>query len=200
MKLYYVPGTCALATHIALQESGLKYDAIKINPKTKLTPDGTNYLTINPKGYVPALDIDSGKILTEGAVLLQFISDQKPDKVYLPKAGTFDRYQALEWLNFIATEIHKGFNPMWHDISDEAKAVFKDRLFKRFDYLENHFDKNNYVLGKEYSACDMYLFTVMRWTQNLKIDMAKWPKIMGFMEKVQNRPAVQTALKDEGLL
>lgn len=199
MKLYYVPGTCALAPHIALQESGLKYEAIKVDPKTKQTASGVDYNTINPKSSVPALDIGEGKILTECAVLLQFIAEQKQEKVSLPKYGTYDRYKANEWLNYIATELHKSFTPFYAPIPDAAKDILKERLFKRFDFMEKHLEKNMYILGKEYSPCDIYFFTVMRWTKNMKIDLSKWPHLMGLMERVQNRPAVAATLKAEGL-
>jgi glutathione S-transferase len=200
MKLFYVPGTCALAPHIALQESGLKYEAIRIDPQTKKTASGADYMSINPKGYVPAIQTKDDQVLTESAVLLQFIADQKPEKNLIPKFGTFERYKAMEWLNFIATELHKGFGPLWANPPDEIRKPVMDKIGKRLDVVEKHLLKTNFLLGKEVTVCDMYLFTVLTWTPRLKVDLSKWPRLMGFTEIMKSRSAVVAVMKAEGLI
>jgi len=172
----------------------------KLIVKQKKTADGKDYLAINPKGYVPALQLKNDQVLTETAILLQYIADQKPEKSLLPKFGTFERYRAMEWLNFIATELHKGFGPLWANPPDEVRKPVMERISKRLDILEQHLNKNNFLLGKEYSVCDMYLFTILSWTPRLKIDLSKWPRLMGFSETVKSRSAVIAVLKAEGLI
>ena len=200
MKLFYSSGSCSMSPHIALLESGLKFELEKVDLATKKTPTG-DFNKVNPKGYVPALLLDNGQLLTEGAVIVQYIADQKPEMNLLPKTGTFERYRAQEWLNFVATEVHKGFSPLFQkDIPEVMGKTVRDKLTKRFDFLAEHFTKNNFLMGTQYSVADGYLFTVMSWSEYLKFDLTKWPVLLGFMERVKNRPATQTAMKTEGLL
>ncbi len=200
MKLFYAPGSCALSPHIALLEAGLKFDLEKVDLATKNTASG-DFKKINPKGYVPALVLDNGEVLTEGAVIVQYIADQKPEAKLLPKAGTFDRYRAQEWLNFISTEIHKGFSPLFaKDIPEPSSKLVRDRLTRHFDFLAQHFTKHHFLMGNQYTVADGYLFTVMNWSEHLKFDLTKWPSLLGFLERVKNRPATNTALKEQGLI
>ncbi len=198
MKLFYSPGACSLAPHIALKETGLTFDLEPVNMKTKHFRGG-DYNTVNPKGYVPAIEFN-GQVLTEGAVILQYIADQKPDLKLIPKPGTMDRYRCQEWLNFISTEVHKGFSPLWNPkASEETKAMTTEKLGTRFNYLNEHLTKNKFLMGTQYTVADTYLFTVLNWAPMLKLDMAPWPKLLGYYETVKNRPATQEAFKAEGL-
>lgn len=200
MKLYFGKGACSLAPHILLNEAGFKYETAQVDLATK-TVDGKDYKQVNPKGYVPALQLDNGEILTEAAVILQYIADQKGDGSLFPKPGGMERYHAMEWLHFVSTELHKGlgtfFNPK---VNEEYRASVIDRLNLRFEYIANHLKKNNFVLGDKFSLIDAYLFTVLRWTGFLKVDITKWPELLGFMERVKARPSVQAALKAEHLM
>lgn len=200
MKLYYSPGSCALAVHIALKEAGLQVERESVDLRTKKTQAGEDYLKVNPKGYVPALQLDDGKMLTEAAALLQYIADKAPEKNLLPAWGTPDRYQAIENLNFVATEIHKSLGAMFNPaFPEEARKITKERLNLRFKFLEEKLQKQNFLLGDKYSLADAYLFTVLRWTEPLGVDLSGFPKIMGFSERVKQRPQVQEAMKEEGL-
>lgn len=200
MKLYFSPGTCALAVHIALNEASLKVDKESVDLKTKKTQTGQDYLKVNPKGYVPALQLDDGKMLTEAAALLQYIADRVPEKNLLPAWGTPDRYQAIENLNFVATEIHKSLGLMFNPaFPEDARKITKERLNLRLKYLEERLTKLNFLMGDQYCLADAYLFTVLRWTTPLGVDLSGFPKILGFSERVKQRPAVQAALKEEGL-
>lgn len=200
MKLFYSPGACSLAPHIVLNELGLKYELAKVNLGTKKT-DGSDYREINPKAYVPAITMKDDELLTEASVILQYLADQAPDKKLIPKAGTTERYRCMEWLNFIATEMHKGFGPLWHrDYPEAAKKIVTDKLHERFGFLNGVFAKQNFLLGEQYSVADAYLFTVLNWAPLVKIDLTPYPKLMGFVERVKTRPATNAALKEEGLL
>ena len=200
MKLFYSTGACSMAPHIALLETGLKFDLEKVDLATKQTASG-DYMKINPKGSVPALVLDNGEVLTECAVILQYIADLKPDSKLIAKSGTFERYRNQEWLNFVSTDIHKGFGPLFaKDIPEVTDKAVRARLTKRFDFLSQHLTKNNFLMGAQYTVADAYLFTIISWADHLKFDLAKWPSIMGFLERVKNRPATHAALKAEGLL
>jgi len=200
MKLFFAPGACSMATHIVLNELGFKYEPVQVQAKTKQYGNGQDFWKINPKGYVPALQLENGQVLTEGTAILQYLADQKPEAGLLPKNGSFDRVRAQEWLNFVATEIHKGFSPLWNDRTpEEAKTMFKENLGKRFSFLAGHFKTNAFLLGQQYSVADAYLFTVLNWANFLKIDLSPWPELLGFLERVSQRPAVQATLKAEGL-
>jgi len=201
MKLYYMPGACSLSPHIALREAGIAFDLVKVDGKTKKTETGADFNAINPKSYVPALELDTGKVLTEGAAILQFIADKKPDAKLAPASGTDERLGLQEWLNFIASEIHKGTGPLFNAQLPEAwKTVVLDRLAGRYDYLAKHLAANKYVLGDRFSVADAYLFTVINWANFTGIDLGKWPALKEYHARIAARPAVQAALKAEGLL
>lgn len=199
MKLYYYPGACSLAPHIVLREAKYKFDLDRVDLAAKRTEGGEDYLAVNPKGYVPALRLDDGTVLTEVAVIIQYLADQKPRRGLAPKPRTPERYRLLEWLNFTASEIHKGigdfFNPKMTPEWREAKL---ERLGKRFDYLEKTLGSQQYLMG-EFSIADAYLFTMLNWTNLHKIDMSNWPNLKAFMARIAERPAVKKAMKAEGL-
>lgn len=201
MKLYYVPGACSLAPHIALREAGLQFDIDKVDPATKKTAAGEDYMQVNPKGYVPTLKTGDGNVLTEAGMLVQFIADQKPESGLAPKHGTMERYRMMEWINFIAMEVHKGFGPLWNPQAPaETKEAAKVALAKRFETLEIHFTTKPFLMGDTFSVADGYLFTVVNWANFVKMDLSKWPKLGEFMGRVASRPKVQEALKAEGLI
>ena len=199
MKLYYSPGACSLAPHIVLREAGLKFDLEKVDLAAKKTESGEDYYAVNPKGYVPAVKLDDGTVLTEVGVILQHIADARPRRGLAPKPKTPERYKLMEWLNFTATEIHKGisdfFNPA---MTPEWRQAKLDRLGKRFDYLEKALGANQYLMG-EFSVADAYLFTVLRWTDRHQIDLARWPNIQAFRARIAERNTVKKAMKTEGL-
>lgn len=199
MKLYFAPGACSLAPHIALCETGLSFDIDKVDFATKKTASGTDFASINPKGSVPALQLDDGQVMTEAAVLLQYIADQKAGANLLPAAGSLPRYRTQEWLNYLATEVHKLFGAMFGPLPDNAKAAIKEQQIPaRLDYLNKALEKNDTLTGT-YSVADIYLFTILGWTGFLQMDLSKWPALVKFRERVGARPAVQAALKAEGL-
>jgi glutathione S-transferase len=200
MKLYYTPGACSLAPHIALREAGIPFDLDKVDLATKKTASGEDFMKANPKGYVPALRTKEGQVLTETAVLLQYLADQKPEAKLAPKFGTMERYQMMEWLNFIATELHKGFGPLWNpNAPAETKEGAKAALGKRFDTLDAHFATKSYLMGDQFTVADGYLFTVMNWANFHKLDLSKWSNLGKYLGRVASRPKVQEALKAEGL-
>lgn len=200
MKLYYSPGACSLAPHIVLRELGLPFSAVKVNTKTKKTEDGGDYLQINGKGYVPTLELDDGERLTEVAVLLQYLADRAPAAGLAPAQGTMERYRLQEWLNFVATEIHKGFGPLWQpDSTDDEKDRTRARLGLRLDWLNRQLGGREYLTGR-FSIADAYLFTVLNWGQWTGLDLAKWPALKDYAARVAARPKVQEAMKAEGLV
>lgn len=197
MKLYYSPGACALAAQITLREAGLKFDLVKVDLAKKVTAEG-DFKLVNPKGYVPALKTDKGDVYTEGAVILQRIADMVPEKKLLPKWGSEDRYRAMEWLHFVATELHKGFSPLFSKVvSGEAREFLTGRLHMRLEFLNSHLEKNKFVLGAEFSAVDAYVFNIVRWAQPLKLDLTKYTAILGLMERVSTRPTAVASLEAE---
>lgn len=209
MKLYFSPGACSMASHIALAETGLPYTVEKVDLRGKRTASGADFSQINPKGgYVPVLQLTSGETLTEGMAILQYIADQKPDSGLAPKAGTLDRYRLEEWLTYAATELHKNFSPLWSTASlvsdpkaqEELKAKTTQRLHSRFEWLNKTLAGKNFAMGNTFTIADCYLFTVLAWTKILKIDMSAYTNILGFMERVSSRPSTQKAMKEEGLL
>lgn len=201
MKLYYSPGACSLSPHIVLRELGMQVELVKVDTKTKKTAAGGDFLAVNPKGYVPALELDGGQKLTEGSMIVQYLADQKPNDRLAPAPGTADRYKLMEWLNFISTEIHKGTAPLFNQqLPDGWKTVVLDKLGQRYDYLSKHLEKNNYVMGNAFSVADAYLFTVLNWANFTGIDLGKWPALKAYQARIAARPAVQEALKAEGLL
>jgi glutathione S-transferase len=201
MKLYYAPGVCSLSPHIALEEAGLKHSLAKTDIRAKTTEGGGDYKTVNPLGYVPALELDDGTLLTEGPAIVQYIADKAPDKKLAPANGTVDRYRLQSWLNFVSSELHKGFSPLFNpQLADDVKQVFKDRLATRFAHLDKHFAKSTYLMGDTFTVADGYCFTVLRWTVPMKIDLAPYPNLQAYMKRVEGRPAVQKAMKAEGLI
>ena len=199
MKLYYSPGACSLAPHIALNEAGLAHDAVKVDLRTHKLADGTDYTTINPKGYVPLLETDDSTRLSEVAVLLQYIADRKPGTL-APAFGSMERYRLMEWLNFIATEIHKQFGPLWDPSTPDAtKERQRATLAKRFDYVARTLSVQPYLTGETFSIADAYLFTVVNWSGMLDVDLSPWPALQQFQARVAARPKVHATLVAEGL-
>ena len=200
MKLYYSAGACSLSPHIALEEAGLKYEAISAPTKTKLLPDGSDYRKINPLGYVPYLVLGDGTGLREGPAIVQYIADQAPAKKLAPANGTLARYQLQSWLNFIGTEVHKTFSPLFNPATpDDVKQATKDRLLSRLTWVDGELAGKKYLMGEDFSVADGYLFTVLSWMKFVGIDLAQWPNLTAFQARVAARPAVQAALKAEGL-
>lgn len=201
MKLYYAPGACSQSPHIVLRESGLKFDLEKVDLKTKKTETGKDYSTVNPNGYVPALEIAPGDILTEVPAIMQYIADQAPAAKLAPANGTRERYKLQSWLNFIGTEIHKGFGALFNPATPgDYKLVAKAQLEKRLAYVDKHLTGNDYLMGGSFSIADAYLFVTSGWSSYVGIDLAQWPALSRFHDQVAARPAVQAALKAEGLL
>ncbi|GAB4480571.1 MAG: glutathione transferase GstA [Burkholderiaceae bacterium] len=200
MKLYYSPGACSLSPHIVLRELGLPFSLVKVDLKTKRTADGADYLPINGKGYVPALELDDGQVLTEGPAIVQYLADRKPEAGLAPPNGTLERYRLQEWLNFISTEVHKQFSPLFApNTPDATKEAQRERLAGRFEWLSKQLAGKDYLLGKAFSVADAYLFTVLNWCGFVGIDLGKWPVLAQYHARVAARPAVQEALKAEGL-
>lgn len=196
MKLYYSPGACSLSPHIALREAGLKFDAETVDLRTHKTKSGADFYQINPKGYVPALVLDDGQLLTEGAAIVQYVADQKPRRKLAPKAGTIERARLQEWLNFIATEVHKSFSPLFNPATpEEMKKGALDRLNKRLAYIAERLDGKPWLMGDEFSVADAYLFTMLQWANGLKIDVG--PVLSAYRDRVAARPAVKATLKAE---
>jgi glutathione S-transferase len=201
MKLYYSPGACSLSPHIALHESGLTFEAIAAPTKTHKLADGTDYYTINPLGYVPLLVLDDGTQLREGPAIVQYIADQVPAKHLAPANGTYARYKLQEWLNFIGTELHKGFSPLFTPgIPDEAKTIAKARLTARLQWVDGELANSAYLMGDTFTVADGYLFVVAGWGKHVGIDIAPLIHLGAFMVRVGARPAVQAALRAEDLL
>lgn len=200
MKLYYSPGACSLSPHIVSREAGIPLELEQVDLREKKTKSGKDFSTINPKGYVPVLEIDAGQRLTEGPVIMQYLADQKPGSGLVPPAGTVDRYRVQEWLNFITAELHKTFGPLFRPTTpEEYKASSKENLGKRFDWLEQELAGKQYLMGDKFTVPDAYLFTVLSWTSHLGIDLGKWPNLKAYVARVGARPKVQEALKAEGL-
>jgi glutathione S-transferase len=201
MKLYYSPGACSMAPHIVAREAGHTLDLEKVDIPTKKTADGSDFWKINPKGYVPALVLDDGQVITEVGVICQYLADQKPESGLVPKFGTVERYHQMEALNFAATEVHKQIGALFNPkMTPEMKEVQLGTIERRLNSLEKMLDGRSYVMGKNFTAADAYLFTVLNWTNNLKVDVSKWPNIKAYIGRVAERPKVQETMKAEGLL
>jgi glutathione S-transferase len=201
MKLYYVPGACSLSPHIVLIEAGIPFTLEKIDFATKKTSTCADYLAVNPKGAVPTLQLDDGRVLTEGPAIVQYLADQKPDSALAPRAGTFERYQLMEILNYITSELHKGFSPLFNPkISADWKAATVANLGKKFDWLTSFLGGKTYLLGNTFTVADAYLFTVLSWSAHVGVDLSNWPVLTTYQSRVAQRPKVQQALKEEGLL
>lgn len=201
MKLYYAPGACSLASHIALREAGAAFDLEKVDLKQKKTEHGADFTAINPKGYVPALALDGGEVLTENAVILQYVADQHPKAGLAPAGGTLARLRLQEQLNFIATELHKSFSPLFKPTTSEAeKEAAKGRISQRLGFIEKLLaDGRRFLLGDDFTVADAYLFTIINWTGPTGIGLDRWPQIAAYQQRVAARKAVQEALKAEGL-
>jgi glutathione S-transferase len=200
MKLYYTTGACSLSPHIVLCELGLPHDLLKVELSTHLTADGQDYTAINAKGYVPALQLDDGQLLTEGPAIVQYLADLKPAAGLLPPAGTLERARVQEWLTFIGTELHKNFSPLFKPgASADWKAAALANIERRFGFIENALAGRDYLTGGAFCVADAYLFTVVNWTRFVKIDLAPWPRLAAFHQRVLARPAVQAAMGSEGL-
>jgi glutathione S-transferase len=201
MKLYYTPGACSLAPHIILLETGLPFTTEKTDLKSKKTEKGVDYFTINSKGSVPALQLDDGQVLTEGSAIVQYIADQKPDSGLAPRAGTLERYRLMEMLNYIATEVHKSFGPLFNpSTSADGKQAAVETLGKKFDWLSGFIGNKKFLMGDNFTVADAYLFTMLSWTRHVGIDLSKWPVLEAYQSRVGHRPKVQEALKAEGLI
>ncbi|HYF43801.1 MAG TPA: glutathione transferase GstA [Ramlibacter sp.] len=198
MKLYYSPGACSLASHIVLREAGLAFQPVLASTKTHQLPDGTDYYTINPLGYVPLLELDDGTRLREGPVIMQYIADQVPTRNLAPANGTLPRYRLQEWLTFIGTEIHKTFSPLFNpNMPEDGKKISRDKLASRFQWLDGELAGKQYLMGDHFSVADAYLFTVTNWAKPLGIDLAPHANLVAYRERVAARPAVQEALNAE---
>jgi len=201
MKLYYSPGACSLSPHIALREAGLAFEPVLASTKSHKLQDGTDYYGINPLGYVPMLELDDGTRLREGPAIVQYIADQAPNKNLAPAAGTLPRYRLQEWLTFIGTEVHKQFSPLFKpNTPEDYKPVAKENLASRFDWLDQQLAGKDYLMGKQFTVADAYLFVLLGWTRPTQIDLARWPNLAAFHKRVGARPKVQEALQAEGLL
>jgi glutathione S-transferase len=201
MKLYYSPGACSLSPHIALLEAGLPYDLVKVDLRAKKIENGDDYLKVNPKGQVPALVMDNGELLTEGPVIVQIIADKAAGKNLAPARDSTERYKLQEWLNYITGELHKNFGPMFSPVlGDDAKAFFKDRVMGKFKYVESVIGGRDYLMGKQFTVADGYLFTMLTWADRLKFDLSAMPNLLAYKARVAARPKVQEALTKEGLM
>ena len=201
MKLYYSPGACSLSPHIVLREAGLPFTPVLASTKTHQLADGTDYYTINPKGYVPLLELDDGQRLSEGPAIVQYIADQVPAKKLAPPAGTMARYRLMEWLNFITSELHKGFSPLFNkDFPEAGKEIHRKRVADRLAWIDSQLEGRQYLMGNDFSVADAYLFTVAGWGQYVGVDIKPLKNLWAYMARVAARPAVQEAMKAEGLL
>lgn len=193
MKLYYSPGACSFAPHIALHEAGVPFEAVKVDLRTHKLADGSDYYAINPKGYVPLLELDDGTRLSEVAVILQYIADRKPGTL-APAFGSMERYRLMEWLNFISSELHKQFNPLWYaDTPDATKETQRARLARRFDYLNPILAKQPYLMGQNFTVADAYLHAILNWSGPLKVDLSPWPALVQYQQRMAARAGVVKA-------
>ena len=191
MKLFIKPGACSLSPHIVSREAGLAVQVIRADTKS------AEFAKINPKGYIPVLELDDGQHLTEGVAIVQYLADQKPEAKLAPKNGTLERYRLQEWLNYIATELHKGFSPLFRKPTPEAKQQILETLEKKFAFVSQHLEKNAFVMGERFTVADAYMFTILTWSKGQGIDLARWPALKSWFDKVAARPAVVEALQAE---
>lgn len=201
MKLYYTSGACSLAVHIAAREAGLAFETVKVSLPAHTLPDGSDFYLINPRGYVPVLELDDGSRHTEVAALLQHVGDQDASGSLLPAYGSLARLRVLEWLAFISSELHKGFSWLWdNNAAESTKQACRDRLARRFAELEQVLGEHEYLTGAAFTVADAYAFTIINWANFLQISLAAYPQLQAYMARVAARPAVQAALRAEGLL
>ena len=200
MKLYYTPGACSLSPHIVLREAGLTFDLEQVDLASKRTKSGADYKAVNPKGAVPALQLDDGQILTEGPSIVQYLADRKPEAKLAPAAGTMERYRLQEWLHLLTSALHKAIGALFNpNLPDAWKTVLKDKLAVHFSLLSKTLEKQPYLMGQRFTIADAYLFNILSWTKHVGIDLGPYPVLTAFMSRVAARPAVQAALKAEGL-
>ena len=201
MKLYYSPGACSLSPHIALLEAGLPYDLVKVDVRAKKLENGDDYLKVNPKGQVPALALDNGELATEGPVIVQMIADKAPGKNLAPARDSAERYKLQEWLTYINGELHKNIGALFNPaLSDDAKAVFKDRAIGKFKYVDGQLAGRDYLMGKQFTVADGYLFVMLTWADRMKFDLSALSNLKAYQARVAARPKVQEALTKEGLM
>ena len=201
MKLYYFSGAYSQASNIALREAGLKFELVKVDRLTKKASDGLDFNEVNPKGYVPALTLDSGETLTENICVLQYIADRNPGAKLAPPNGTMERYRLIEWLGFISSEIHKNFSPLFRqDAPEDTRQFVLGNLSKRLDYLQRALGSRTFLTGEQFTIADCYLGVVLGWSAHVKLDLGKWPELKRYVDRVQARPHVVEALRGEGLL
>jgi len=201
MKLYYSPGACSLSPHIALLEAGLPYDLVKVDVRAKKLENGDDFLKVNPKGQVPVLQLDNGEFVTEGPVIVQMIADQASAKNLAPARDSAERYKLLEWLNFITTELHKNFSPLFQPvIPDDVKSFFKDRIMGKLKYADSKLAGQDYLMGKQFTVADGYLFVMLKWAERTGLDVSALTNLTAFKDRVAARPKVQEALTKEGLM
>lgn len=201
MKLYYSPGACSLSPHIVAREAGLDLEIVLASTKTHQLKDGTDFYTLNPKGYVPLLELDNGQRLSEGPAIVQYLADQAPGSGLAPANGTMERYRLQEWLNFITSELHKGFSPLFSPaMPEDAKAQFRTKLLERLKWVDSQLEGRSYLMGETFTVADAYLFTVTGWGRLVGVDVSPFAHLVAFRERVAARPAVQEAMKQEGLL
>ena len=200
MKLYYLTGACSQAANIALREAGLQFELVKVDRLTKKAADGLDYNEVNPKGYVPALTLDSGETLTENVCVLQYIADRNPAAKLAPPYGTMERYRLIEWLSFISSELHKHFGVLFNkDSSEDARRGAIAALSRRFDYTQRALGSKTYLMGEQFTVADCFLAVVLGWSDHVKLDLGKWPELKRYVDRVRARPQVVEALKAEGL-
>ena len=200
MKLYYSPGACSLAPHIVLRELGLPFETVQVDLKTHKLASGADYYQINPKGYVPALQLDDGSLFTEDAAILQYLADRKPEAGLLGASGSMERYRAIEWLTFISSELHKGFGPLFiGDMPEAAKKIFLDKLKNRFALLDKHLASHEFLMGKKFTVADAYAFTILNWKNFLNVDLSPWKNIEAYLNRVAARPKVRETMHAEKL-
>jgi glutathione S-transferase len=201
MKLYYAPGACSLSPHIVSRELGIPVELKKVNTKDKTIEGGADYWKVNARGYVPALELDDGQVLTEGPAIVQYLADKKPDAGLAPKAGSLERYRLQEWLNFLTSEVHKQFSPLFKpNTPEDYKPIAKQNIATRFDWLDKQLAGKDYLTGKQFTVADAYLFVLLRWTKPTQIDLANWPNLAALHDRVAARPKVKEALQAEGLI
>jgi glutathione S-transferase len=201
MKLYFSPGACSLSPHIVLRETGSKFELEQVDNRAKKTKSGADFWEVNPKGQVPVLLLDNGEKLTEGPVIVQYIADKNPASGLLPAAGGMERYRVQEWLNFVASELHKSFGPLFRPTTPDAyKTISKENLAGRFAYLDKQLAGRQYLMGDKFTVADAYLFTVLNWSKRVEIDLGQWPNVTAYVARVAARPKVQEAMKAEGLI
>jgi glutathione S-transferase len=201
MKLYYSPGACSLSPHIVLREAGLDFTPVMASTKTHKLADGTDYYSINPKGYVPLLELDDGQRLAEGPAIVQYIADKVPEKKLVAPWGSMERYRQIEWLTFIGTEIHKSFSPLFApNTPEETKTAARARILSRLEWVNQQLEGKQYLMGDGFCVADAYLFTVTNWSKFVNLDISALANLGAFMGRVAARPAVQAALKAEGLV